>query len=36
MKRGGQWGGAYCEMVVQSYCNRVDVAGGGGGEKKEG
>jgi len=24
------WGGVYCTVVVELYCNRVGVAGGGG------
>jgi len=30
-KRRGRWGGVYCAIVVQWYCNRVGFAGGGGG-----
>jgi len=33
IKRRGRWGGVYCAMVVQSYCNRVGFAGGGGNKR---
>ena len=32
--KGGRWGGVYCAVVVQKYCNTVGVAGGGGGNKR--
>ena len=28
--RRSQWAGVYCAMLVQDYCNRVGIAGGGG------
>jgi len=33
-KGGSVGGGVYCAMVVQSYCNRLGFAGGGGGNNR--
>jgi len=33
-KRRGRWGGVYCAMVVQYYCNGVGFVSVGGGNKR--